>query len=61
MSSSEQPKMKCCIEGCVNVGQACDGYDFFLCDRCIEELDCLISREYEKRVFKMRVARLANN
>ncbi len=42
---------KCIVEGCANTGLPEVGYDFFLCDGCMEKLELqLARRDHDERV-----------
>lgn len=60
LNSTDKPEIKCCIKGCINMGQPHDGFAIFLCDACNDELNTLLLHEYRKRVGKL-MARHGNN
>jgi len=37
---------KCCGKGCQNRGEPQEGFDFFLCDDCAEELERCLEIEW---------------
>ena len=39
---------KCCVEECANYGEPWYGFDFFLCDSCVEELLRWLDSEFAK-------------
>ena len=42
--------MKCIAEGCEATGEPQEGFDFFVCDRCFEELERCLHREAMQRI-----------
>lgn len=45
-------EQKCCFKGCVRTGLPPDGFDFYVCDECGEELDRLIQAGYREKFLK---------
>lgn len=60
MNTEDRQTHKCIVKGCVAQGIPLDGQDFFLCDRCREELDALLELARRERVRKL-FARHRNN
>jgi len=42
---------KCCVDECTNRGELLDGFDFFLCETCLEELERLLNSQWAKNYF----------
>jgi len=36
--------MKCTFVNCANEGEPTDGYDFFACDACLDQLEMILER-----------------
>jgi hypothetical protein len=45
---SEAKIQKCTFRGCERTGLPNDGFDFYACEECLEELARLLGMEYEK-------------
>jgi hypothetical protein len=42
--------MRCVFEGCDRTGAPLDGYTYFACERCLDQLEEHLSAEYERRL-----------
>jgi hypothetical protein len=40
----------CCCKGCQRTGEPHDGFTFFICEGCLEELENLLDELYAKRI-----------
>lgn len=52
--------MRCCFKGCDREGEPSEGFDFYACEECCEELELAISELYEKDR-REQYARHSNN
>lgn len=40
---------KCCMKGCDHRGFPAEGYDFYLCGDCMEEIERRVRQEWVRR------------
>jgi hypothetical protein len=50
MDSEKRVEQKCVCKDCMNRGIPADGFDFFACDDCLDELDRCLKFELHKRI-----------
>jgi len=48
MSEKNEAEQKCCCKGCELRGVPSEGFDFYVCDGCLEELDRCLQAEGAK-------------
>jgi hypothetical protein len=48
----DETEKKCTVKGCKSLGIPAEGFDFFVCDRCLEVFECYLEQEAMKRIIQ---------